>query len=84
MPSTLNKNLPSTNVEQRYASYILRLRERHLKSLEAKKAGILALEAEASGTGADLAKLEEQGIETSIQLREIFIQKNQRRPELRR
>jgi len=84
LDSIIKKSLPSTNVEQRYADYTRRLRERYLKSMEAKKAGILALEAEAGGTSAELAKLDEQGIEPSIQLREIFIQKSQRRPELRR
>ncbi|MFC1916987.1 hypothetical protein ACFLX1_02535 [Chloroflexota bacterium] len=37
------------------------------------------MEAEAGGTAAELAKLEEQGIEVSIQLGEVFSQKGQRR-----
>ncbi|MFC2001501.1 DNA primase [Chloroflexota bacterium] len=74
----INKSLPSNNVEPRYADYTRRLRERFLKNLEARRAEIFALEVETGGTGADLAKLEEQGIEPSVQLREIFIQKSQR------
>ena len=44
-----------------------------------KRAGVLALEAESGGTAAELAKLEEQGIEVSVQLGEVFTQKSQRR-----
>ena len=46
--------------------------------MELKKAEILALEAETGGTVAELAKLEEQGIEGSIQLGQVFTSKNQR------
>ena len=55
-----------------------------LKSLEAKRAEIFALEAESGGTGADLTKLEEEGMGPSIQLGEVFIQKRRKWPELRR
>lgn len=53
-------------------SCILRLREKLIRNLEAKKGELLALEAEAGGKMADVAKLEEQGTENSIQLKEIF------------
>jgi hypothetical protein len=42
-----------------------RLREVFLKNLETKRAEIFALESETGGTGADLAKLEEDVIEPS-------------------
>jgi len=45
---------------------------------------MLALEAETGGSGADLSKLEEEGIEPSIQLKEMFDRKNQRRTGSRR
>ncbi|MFC1988189.1 hypothetical protein ACFLVH_06630, partial [Chloroflexota bacterium] len=67
--------------EQKYTDCVLNLRKKHLQTLEAKKAEVLALEAEAGGTGADLAKLEEEGMEPSIQLREIFTQKARRGQE---
>ncbi len=63
LDSLVNKSLPTTHVEQRYASYVFRLREMFLKNLEAKRAEIFALERETEGPGADLAKLEEDGIE---------------------
>jgi len=84
LDSLINRSLPPTQVEQRYVICSLRLREKFLRSLEAKRAEILALEAESGGTNAELAKLQEQGIETSIQLGEVFAQKGQRRSETRR
>ena len=82
--SLINRNLPTNKVEERYADYNRRLKERYFKNLEAKRAEVFASEAESGGTGADLAKLEEEGIEPSVQLREIFAQKGQRRSETRR
>jgi len=82
--SLLNKELPATNLEEKYAYCILELRKNYLRSLEANRAEVLALEAESGGSGADLAKLEEQGIETSIKLKELYTQKGRKRSELRR
>jgi len=83
----ISRSLPSTNLEQRYADCVLELRKQYLRNREAKKAELLALEVESGGTGADLAKLEEEGeegIETSTQLREAFARKKQKRSEIRR
>jgi len=76
----INKSLPptSTDVDQRYADYVRSLGERFFKNFEAKRADKFALEAELRGAGADLAKLEEEGIEPSIQLGELFAQKARR------
>ncbi len=84
LDSLLKLSLPPNQVEPRYIECIRRLRERYLKSLEAKRAEIFAFEAESSGPGADLAKLEAEGIEPSVQLKEVFAQKGRRRSELRR
>jgi DNA primase len=84
LDSLVHRSLPPNQIEQRYAEYIYRLRERFLKNLEAKRAEIFALEAEVKGAGADLLKLEAEGIEPSIQLKEVFAQKGRRRSELRR
>jgi len=43
-----------------------------LNNLEAKRAEIFALESETGDLGANLAKLEEDGMEPSRQLREVF------------
>ena len=58
---------------------VVRLREKLLKSLELKKAELLAMESEAGGEEAELAKLKEQGIEESRQLKHIFAEKSHRR-----
>ena len=79
-----NRNILATQIELRYNKYVLRLREEYLKGLERKREAVFTLEAEAGGTGADLAKLEEEGIEPSIQLREVFRSKSQSRSGLRR
>jgi len=76
--SLLEKNLLENQVEQKYSSCVLRLRERFLRSVEAKREAQFAQEAEAKGTGADLEKLQEQGVEVSVQLGEVFAQRRQR------
>ncbi len=51
----------------------LRLQERLLRKLEVRREQLLVLENEAGGVSAQLAKLEEQGIEASKELKEIFM-----------
>ncbi len=84
LDALLNKNIPANQIEQRYTDCVLNLRKKFLQNLEAKKAEALALEAELGGAGADLAKLKEEGIETSTQLLEVFTQKARRGQEQRR
>jgi len=72
------KSLPSTQIEQKYADCSLRLREKFLRSLEIKREQALALEAESGGKVAELTKLQEQGIEVSVQLGEVFTQRRQK------
>ena len=63
-------------IEEKFTRCILNLREKYLRNLELKKGAILAGEAESGGTPAELAKLEEQGVEISAQLKEVFSQKS--------
>ena len=84
LDSLMKKSLPASQIEQKYTNCVLRLREKFLRSLETKREVVLALEAEAGGTAAELAKLEEQGIEVSIQLGEVFTQKRRTRPDSQR
>lgn len=79
-----SKNLPPAPAETRYADYVRQLRIRHYRNLEAKRAEVFAVAAEAGGSGADLARLEEDGIDNALQLKESYTQKSQRRPEPRR
>jgi len=82
LDSLVAKNLPPTSETERedvIADHILELRKKFLQSLEAKREEVLALEAESGGTAAELAKLQEQGIEVSVQLGEVFTQRSRRR-----
>lgn len=74
----LNKEIPATGWDRRYDDCAQRLRERFLRNLEAKRAEVFALEAETAGSGADLTRLEQEGIDTAIQLRELH--RSRRRP----
>ena len=78
LDSLVNRNILATRIEERYNKYVLRLREEYLRGLERKKAAALTLEAETGGTAAELAKLKEQGIEVSDELRKVFTQKAKR------
>jgi DNA primase len=55
------------------------LQKNMLKNLEVKKQELLAIEAETGGVEAQLAKLEEQGIEVSKQLKDVFTRLDHRR-----
>ncbi len=77
LESLLNKSPSDTKIEQRCAEWLLRLRETFLRGIEMKKSEALAAAAESGGSPAELVKLQEQGIETSAQLKEVFIQKRQ-------
>ena len=79
LDSLMNKRLPTTQADKRWAECTLRLREIYLRRLEARKKEVLAMEAQSGGSTAELAKLEEQGIDTSIQLKEVYTQKSQMR-----
>ena len=74
----ITRSLPPNQIEEKYADAVLRLREGFLRSLATKREAALALEAELGGTAAELAKLEEQGIEVSLQLGEVFSQKSRK------
>ena len=78
LDSLINKSILATQIEERYNRYVLRLREEYLRGVERKRAAALTLEAETGGTAAELAKLEEQGIEASTGLKEVFTQKARR------
>ncbi len=75
LDSLLNRDLPPNHIEQKYADCVLNLEREYLRNWEAKKAEALALEVEMKGAGADLAKLEEEGIEPARRLKEIETQK---------
>lgn len=75
LDSLTSRSLLGDQIEKKYADCVLRLREEFLRGLEMKREAKFALEAEMGGSGADLAKLEEEGAETAPQLKEVFARK---------
>jgi DNA primase len=57
------------------AQCILRLQERLSRKLETEKEATLEIERERGGISSELAKLEEQGIESGQKLQEVFVKK---------
>jgi DNA primase len=57
------------------AQCILRLQEKLSRRLEADKEATLEIERERGGISSELAKLEEQGIESGLKLQEVFVKK---------
>jgi DNA primase len=84
LESLIAKDLPPILKESERARFedliqcINRLQERRLKTLEAEKQELLAMEAETGGTAAQLARLEEQGLEIDKQLKEVFTKQDHR------
>jgi DNA primase len=69
------REAPTNDFERRYADCVLNLRKKYLQGLAVRSEELLALEVELKGAGADIARLEEEGIDTAIQLKEVFSQK---------
>jgi DNA primase len=76
LESLLTRELLSDKIEQKYAECVLDLREKYYRSLIRKAGEVLALEAEAGGGAAELAKLKELDIKANSQLAEVLAQKN--------
>ena len=70
------KEVPSDKIEQKMSVCILRLHEKFLRGLEMKREVIFAAEAASKGSIAGLTKLEEQGIEGSSELKEVFLKQS--------
>ncbi len=76
LDSLIKWELPPNNIEQKYDDCILRLEREFWKNMEKGKEEMLASEREEKGPGADLIKLEEEGIEPSLRMKETFIKKS--------
>jgi DNA primase len=57
------------------AQCMLRLQEKLSRKLEAEKEATLEIERERGGISSELAKLEEQGIDSGLKLQEVFVKK---------
>jgi DNA primase len=73
--SLISVDVIDNKVEDKLANVILRLREQYLRDQEEERAAAFAAVAEDAGTGADLARLKEEGIEATTQLKQVFEQK---------
>ncbi len=71
------RQVPANRIHEKYTDCVLMLRKDYLQSREAIRKEIFALEAEAGGPGADLARLQQDGIEPSQKLKEVFSQRAQ-------
>jgi len=73
----INKPILDKNGTEQHAlnDCILRLQERLSKRLEARRELMFNLTREKEGVNAELAKLDEQGISSSEQLKEVFIKR---------
>jgi len=71
LDALVNRDLPPNHIEQKFADCKLSLKREYLTKVEAKRASSFAHEVETKGSGADLAKLKEEGIEPSVQIGEI-------------
>ncbi len=78
------RELPSDRIDERDADYRHRLEKRYYKKLAEEIGEILAIEVAEKGSGADVAKLDEIGIEYSLHLKELYERESQRRLESRR
>jgi len=79
-----SRELPSDRIDEKDADYRHRMEERYYKKLAEEIGEILAVEVAEKGSGADIAKLKEIGIEYPLRLKEIYERKNRRRLESRR
>lgn len=57
------------------AQCILRLQEKSSRKLETEKEATLEIERERGGISSELAKLEEQGIDSGLKLQEVFVKR---------
>ena len=69
------KNTPADRVAAKYTECVLALRKAFLLNQEAMRAEVFAMDSETGGAGAALARLKEEGIEPSIQLKDVFARK---------
>jgi DNA primase len=69
------KHTPTDRISAKYTECVLALHKAFLLNQEAMRAEVFAMEAETGGTSASLAKLKEEGIEPSIQLKDVFARK---------
>jgi DNA primase len=73
--SLVSVDVIENQIERKLDSVILRLREQYLRDQSEERADAFATTTEEEGSGADLARLQKEGIGTNTQLQEVFEQK---------
>jgi DNA primase len=78
------KNIPAlkNNVETKFIDCVLELQKKYYRNLEARRSEIFAQEVESSGKGADLIRLQQEGIEPSTRLKELEARRSRQRKPL--
>ena len=71
--SLVSRSLVSGRLEQKHSRLVLRLKKEHLREVKTLEAAALE-EAMTGGTDIDVTQLSQEGIETNIQLQEVFQQ----------
>ena len=81
LEAIINKSLPGAgnNIEHRFADCVSELEKQYYRNFEARRAEILAMEVESGGVGADIVRLQEEGMEPSTKLRELDARKSKKR-----
>jgi DNA primase len=81
LDAIINKSLPGArnNIEKRCIDCVSEMEKRYYRNFEARRAEILAMEVESGGAGADIARLQEEGMEPSTKLRELDARKSRKR-----
>ena len=74
LDSLISLDVIDNQVEDKLANVILRLRKQYLQDQQEERSTTFAAATEEEGTGADLARLQEVGIEDTTQLQEVFEQ----------
>ncbi|MBL7166682.1 MAG: DNA primase [Dehalococcoidales bacterium] len=69
----VSRSLVSGRLEQKHSRLVLRLKKEHLREVKTLEAAALE-EAMTGGTDIDVTQLSQEGIETNIQLQEVFQQ----------
>ena len=69
------KHTPAERIPAKYTECVLALRKAFLLNQESMREEVFAMEAETGGSGAALTRLKEEGMETTIQLKNVFARK---------
>ncbi len=76
LENIIAKPIPAERVADRFTECVLALRQAYLINQEAMRSEVFAnVEAENGSSGAALARLQEEGIEPSVQLKNVFARK---------